>query len=303
MGEHERSASSMAFDDATTVDLPVRDRAVRHTGRGAEASSVRQAQGVGSEDWGELPTTIRRPPSLGRDGGPASVRASTRRLRQAPADDRPLLASSTASPTPVPASPLASAFARGEDVTRMNIPRFVPSRAGDTQPALRVRVRARRSAVRRASIALALIIALIFGVRWHRQHHRAASPAPVASRPPAPLPASASTSSLASPPLATATAPARVSPPAPVVKTAPAPRPLASAQKSASRVSPSPDERAAIEAVQTGAVSEAARIYAALAGAHPGNEAYREAARILLESSDGGSALPGPRLTPKESRP
>jgi hypothetical protein len=45
------------------------------------------------------------------------------------------------------------------------------------------------------------------------------------------------------------------------------------------------DELAAVEAVQAGDLRRAARLYTALAAAHPTSEAYREAARILTEGT------------------
>jgi hypothetical protein len=47
----------------------------------------------------------------------------------------------------------------------------------------------------------------------------------------------------------------------------------------------SPEEAAAVEAIESGDLRAAARLYAALAASHPTNEAYREAARILLDGA------------------
>lgn len=69
-------------------------------------------------------------------------------------------------------------------------------------------------------------------------------------------------------------------PPPPAVSTS---RPIAAAQSH--RDGPPPDERAAVDAVASGAYARAARLYDALAASHPEREAYREAARIARAAS------------------
>jgi hypothetical protein len=116
----------------------------------------------------------------------------------------------------------------------------------------------------RIAIAVAAASLLLLAGAAARRNHRAPTHAPVAAAHP---------STVAAPPPAASTAPA-AAPPTPSVADATEPADAS--------------ERAAVEAVASGSYAQAARIYRALAIAHPNNEAYREAARILLARSKEG---------------
>ncbi len=135
-----------------------------------------------------------------------------------------------------------------------------------------------RSPLRFAMVALALVIAGLLGTLWRRAHT------------PAPQHAAATT------PATAASTPAK--PPTPVAKielpipepTAPTPSatPATVATTTSAAGAPTPpssEERAAVEAVASGSYAHAAKLYQALADAHPSNDAYRVAARILLDRS------------------
>ncbi len=88
----------------------------------------------------------------------------------------------------------------------------------------------------------------------------------------------ASTRPSAARPVTTAAAPAAAAVPA---------DPGAVDPTAAAAASGGSDEVAAVDAVESGDLARAAKLYAALSAAHPTNDAYREAARILRESSKG----------------
>jgi hypothetical protein len=137
-----------------------------------------------------------------------------------------------------------------------------------------------RSPLRFAIVALALVIAGLLGTLWRRSHLV-----------PAPQAAATMTSAAAITPSAPST-PAK--PPTPVARMDVPPEPAGPATTAPPAMTttsgvpsapPSNEERAAVEAVASGSYAQAAKLYQALADTHPSNDAYRAAARILLDRS------------------
>jgi len=277
-----------SFHDAKTVVRPLAPmgRPVDDRARGAADSLPEVTTVTRPLPFDDLPTTVwtPRPPKPVVPEAKPSV--STRRLRSV-ADTGPN----------VRIAPSHVAWSDREEVTRIEAPPLpVKSTEETTAPG---QARRRAFARRRLSpigVVCAVLIALIVVASvalWHRRHPHGLAPAPIAA--PAPITALAPVAaprSPATPSAATTPAPRIVASPSvptptvPAVPTAPSARvapPPATA--SLGVVPPSTDEAAAVEAVESGDITGAARLYAALAASHPGNEGYREAARILLDGA------------------
>jgi hypothetical protein len=161
---------------------------------------------------------------------------------------------------------------RGDEPTRIiDAPwRLDASRATarDTADIPTIVTRGRRS-LRLAMAVVALVIAGLLGVLWRRAH--VAPPRGVVA-------AVTTTIAPPSPPVP----PNNVEPPPSAAVSTP---PLTASVTSRPDLPPAPssDERAAVESVASGSYAQAARLYQALAIAHPTNDAYRAAARILLD--------------------
>jgi hypothetical protein len=125
-----------------------------------------------------------------------------------------------------------------------------------------------RSPMRRAIALAAIALVALLAVAGARRHR---------------VPRAARAASAATSAAVTAAAPAAASTRAVAPAAAVPPREAAEADPG------EPSERAAIEAVASGSYARAARIYRALALAHPSDETYRQAARILLARSKEGS--------------
>jgi hypothetical protein len=281
MSDQKRgAAAAFVDDDATIVELSVSDRvrreviaSVDRAARDGDGAPVHEAQAnVAPWAWDDRPTRIGPPPLLDGERPVTSVRLSARGLLEAEG----------AGPGRDAGAPARGAAHEMDDVTRIAAPVALLPETRAAEPADRAPRASRSSPVRIASAAVLTILALVLGAGWGRAHRRAGSPpAALGARSPAP-------------PLSSAPAPVRPSPvaPAPIASTPIAPAVTAQAIATADRAAPAltaADEHAAVEAVRSGALEDAARIYGALAAANPSNEAYREAARILLESSEGTS--------------
>lgn len=167
----------------------------------------------------------------------------------------------------------------GDEPTRVaRPPAAARVRAAATSPAEESTKRARRP--RRSLVQLAFLVVAVFLVGILMMPRRRTTPTPAARpvattkeiRPPRVHPVAPSSAAVVATSTVTASPAASSATPTSV---APVPTVVLS----------SSDERPAVEAVASGSYAQAARLYQALATAHPTNEAYREAARILLDRS------------------
>ncbi|HEY2513795.1 MAG TPA: hypothetical protein VGI39_23165 [Polyangiaceae bacterium] len=270
MALDKRGAAAPTFDDdKTTVDFTANDRARR------DFVSVHDVPRTSEDDFDDLPTTIAPAPWAASGDVPTGVR-STRRLRSVEQEQRAL------APLPVP-----RAGWDDEVVTRIAPPPVLPLPFAGAVAAVggaKKPVPA-RSPVLLASVVVLTVLAAMLTFGWLRQHERAQSP--VAATPPTtaahaapPRPATKPAAVVASTPATNPTPAAPPPPAAPLATTTSAP-PASPAPPPTG----SPDERTAVEAVQSGDLARAARLYTALSASHPTNDAYREAARILSEGT------------------
>ena len=255
MALDKRGAAAPAFDDdKTTVDLTASDRARR------DFVSVHDVPRISDDDSDDLPTTISPAPWVVPAEVPTGVR-STRRLRSVDQEKRAL------APLPVPRSGWDD-----EVVTRIAPPPVLPVPFAGAVAAVggAKKPEPQRSPVVVASVVVLTLLAAMLTFGWLRQHERPQAlphvTAAHAAAPPPPAHAAPKSAATTAPPPAVAP-PMPTAPPAPAVGAPPG----------------SPDEHTAVEAVQSGDLARAARLYTALAAAHPTNDAYREAARILTE--------------------
>jgi hypothetical protein len=256
---HERNDE---WGDETVVDFAAPDRARR------DFISVHDAETVARPlPFDDLPTTIWTPHPRKMSLGTSPEPVSTRRLRSVETGPK------------VQIEEAPEAWSDRDEVTRIEVlaaPKPLPAEEttapGKTGPRAKARRRFKLACV--AGIAL-VAVACAFG--WQDRHPRAL-PVPVAAPP-----------HVAAPVVPRAPAPAASL--APVAASVPMTSPAVAAAAVSPATGPAVQgagggtESAAIDAVEAGELRRAARIYAALAAANPGNEAYREAARILFEGT------------------
>jgi len=267
-------------DDATIVDDAAPDRARQTLPSIHDAET--QARPLIFDD---MPTTVWTPRPK-----PAALvsqpRVRIRRLQRV-VDEGPSVQVAPPSSAP-PAAPSAArlvvrptAPSAWDEVTRIEVrpDELRPLAEAEETAKSRVASPRRVSPVRVAAAALVLVLVALLVVVWHRKHPQGlALPAWLAARAPTSAPRNAPAAT-AAPPAAPTPAPSTASfPPSPT----PAPS-IPAEPVSLGATTAANDEFAAVEAVQSGDTRRAARLYAALALSHPTNEAYREAARILLE--------------------
>ena len=233
----------------------------------------------------ELPTIVKSSPTSDRsllDTATSEVRVNARHLPHNWSEDAPPSIQVNAPALSLPLPPMsaeekASFFSR-EQVTRLEAPPApLPSAPQPTwsEPTAPGVGRARRGdahpriAPVRIAMGVAGALCLLMGL-LARQRNHAVVVAPA----------------LATSTLARATASVPVAAP-PAVAAVTQANPVTPQPTAGPDVSGGSDEVAAVEAVESGDVARAATLYAALSAAHPTNEAYREAARILRQGSKG----------------
>jgi hypothetical protein len=125
-----------------------------------------------------------------------------------------------------------------------------------------------RSALRIPIAVAAIVAAALVGGMWKRAHST-------------PRQETAKALAAPKPPPAPSTPAATTSAPAPTTRSTTAAVAADTGTDASSPFDPTADERAAVEAVESGAYAQAAALYRSLSIRHPNNEAYRTAARIL----------------------
>jgi hypothetical protein len=262
-------------EDATVVDFAAPDRARR------DLASIYEDETVARPlPFDDLPTTVWTPRTAPPAGGVSRSRVTIRRRLQSVVDDEPSVRVEASHP----------AWSDRDEVTRIEVLREIPPAEEKTAPGqaqLRAAAASARSPVRIACAVLLGLLAVALVAGWYRAHpHALAFPVAAPLAVPAPLPAPAPVPARVSPAPNPVAAPVPARPPAAAPVPLSAPRaPETTASGAPSAAVPAGDEFSAVEAVQSGDLRRAARLYSALAASHPANDAYREAARILLEGT------------------
>ena len=277
-------------DDKTVVDFAAPARAGNHLASIYEDETVARPL-----PFDDMPTKVWTPRAAQPAAGVSKSRVTIRRLRSVP-EPEPSVRIEASRP----------AWSDRDEVTRIELRPDIPPAEEKTAPGAAQRRAARASAlslVRLASALLLVFVAAAAAVGWHRAHPRTfasavaavfAPRAPVPAAPKAPLAPPVSPAPVAASAIAPAPDPVAPSEPAtphaapsrsPSPRLTQVTRPTMSASPGA--VVPGTDEYAAVEAVQSGDVRRAARLYSALAASHPTSEAYREAARNPDRRNEG----------------
>jgi hypothetical protein len=231
----------------------------------------------------ELPTIVKGSPTSEPsliDTATSQVRVNTRQAPHPWSEEAPPSIQVNAPAISLPLPPMsaeekASFFSR-EQVTRLEAPPLPlpsapqPTWSDPTGPGVG---RARPSEAHprippvRIAMGVAGALCLVMGLLARQKNHDV-----VVATAPATTARASATASVTAPP---------------AVAVAPQASPVTPPPTAAPDVSGGSDEVAAVESVESGDLTRAATLYAALSAAHPTNEAYREAARILRQGTKG----------------